>query len=142
MESKIQSMYPNMMPLYEAVVEYVKEHQGDKGYLDTQDDTKDSMYVYECLEKNFGCGMPFNEGRICGLRVHNGELQYVAIFNDNEYFDEASFDMYTENTRRYENNERMEAFEESFMWNYISQNEYVLFNETLLSIVESIEEYE
>ena len=37
---------PNLTPLYEAVCKFVKEHQGEKGYIDVQPEVGDTIYTF------------------------------------------------------------------------------------------------
>ena len=37
---------PSLDEMYEDVLAYVKEHQGEKGYIDTQDDKYDTIRTY------------------------------------------------------------------------------------------------
>lgn len=67
---------PNLDPLYEEVVAYVKEHQGEKGYIDcqpVQDEPGDTIYgfIYEDDESR---GV---EKYVYGVRVVDDDLQVV-----------------------------------------------------------------
>ncbi len=43
---------PNLDPLYDEVCAYVKEHQGEKGYIDCQPYQKEAGDTIYCFEYN------------------------------------------------------------------------------------------
>jgi hypothetical protein len=121
-------LMPNLDPIYDAVTKFVEEHQGEKGYIDTQDPKNDTIYGFEYSETT-RCGM---ECKVVGVRVREYQedsktekrlevalvydaLSYKVVYGDEDFQDE--------------NN-----------WNDIQYSD-VYYRETLLNILESIEEY-
>ena len=121
---KPYELVPNFDELYNATYEYIKEHQGEKGYIDTQDEACDniSAYVYdECM----GCAV---EMRVHGVRA-NIESEDIEI-------------VYEPIMRTY----RIEYSDEDFKseeaeWKTIRWGDIVYYSPTLLDIAENIHEY-
>ncbi len=65
---------PNLDGLYKKTVDFVGEHQGEDGYIDTQDDGMDTIYSIEYYDTDFHA----HEMRVHGVRVRNGELQILS----------------------------------------------------------------
>lgn len=110
---------PDFDGLYENVVAYVLEHQGEKGYIDTQDSTLDIIYTF-----NFDENGDAYEARVYGVRVHDGDLEvltepimrtYRVVYSD-------------------------EDFRNSEEWESVRWSE-MPFQHTLLMIAEDIHEY-
>ena len=62
---------PNFDTLFDEVVAFVQKHQGEKGYIDTQDDTKDLIYTF-----NFDEVGDAYEAKVHGVRVVNYDDGY------------------------------------------------------------------
>lgn len=109
---------PNFDELYNKTVEFVKEHQGEKGYIDTQNETCDTMY---CLDyyNDFA-----EEGEIKGVKVDDDKLM-VAY----EPYSVSNNIIYTE-----------EDFKDVLNWEWVRYSD-LAYVYTLLSIAESIHEY-
>lgn len=127
--------------LYGALCEKVLEIQGGKeGYVETQDDDKDTIYFY-CYADIVGWDMC--EGTVRGIRtVKNGtsmDLQIVGTVNDCVRFDEESFQIAGEN-----NNKGFSQFDGDFenSWQTIRGNDRIHFIPTLLAIAEVIDQYD
>lgn len=122
---------PNFDTLFEEVVAYVRKHQGEKGYIDTQDGTKDTIYTF-----NFDELGDAYEAKVHGVRVVNYkdgyDLEVVTEPIMRTYqvvYDEETFQ------GRCESEPEANAEWESVRW---SEMPYV---HTLLQIAENIEEY-
>lgn len=115
---------PNFDPLFDEVVAYVREHQGEKGYIDTQDNTLDLIYTF-----NFDEDGNAYEAKVHGVRV----MDYGDEGYDLEVITEPIM-------RTYETVYSDEDFRTSEEWESVRWSE-MPFIHTLLSIAESIEEY-
>lgn len=116
---------PNFDPLYDEVVAYVREHQGEKGYIDTQDPTLDTIYTFNIDE----LGDAY-ECKVHGVRVKD--------YGPDEGED---LEVITEPLMRtYVVEYGDEDFRTSEEWESVRWSELPYIN-TLLAIAESIEEY-
>ena len=121
---------PNLDALYEEVCTYVKEHQGEKGYIDCQpyqEEPGDIIYTFEYNEFS-GWG---EERMVYGVRVEDGELQicfepymrtYKLVYGEDNFLgkcdeEDANADWY------------------SVKWSD------VLYVPTIFNLAENIEEY-
>lgn len=119
-------LVPDFRPLYEAVCEFVSKHQGEKGYIDTQDKDCDMIL-----------GLTYDEGKheaqeilIHGIRVNpeNGSLQIVYEYDVSGYHNPIIYDD--------------EAFRSpETEWHDVWDDEYVYLNPTLVNIAENLEGY-
>lgn len=124
---------PNLDPLYEEVVAYVKEHQGEKGYIDCQpyqENPGDIIYTVIYNEES-GWG---EERMVYGVRVEDNDLQicfepYMRTYR--LVYDEKAF------KGEYEG-EDVDANAEWYSVRWSDEVYYVL---TLFNIAEIIEEY-
>lgn len=116
---------PNFDRLYEEVMAFVKEHQGEKGYIDTQDPTLDPIYTF-----NINAFGDAYECKVHGVRVKDygpdeGEdLEVITEPCMRTYF-------VTYGDDDFRNSEEWE----SVHW---SEMPYI---HTLLNIAENIDEY-
>lgn len=115
---------PNFDPLFDEVVAYVREHQGEKGYIDTQDPSLDTIYTFNIDE----IGDAY-ECKVHGVRV----MDYGDEGYDLEVIAEPVM-------RTYETVYSDEDFRTSEEWESVRWSEMPYIH-TLLSIAESIEEY-
>lgn len=115
---------PNFDPLYEEVMAFVKEHQGEKGYIDTQDSTLDPIYTF-----NIDVNGDAYECKVYGVRVK-------------DYGDEGcDLEVITEPcTRTYVVTYEDDDFRTSDEWESVRWSEMPYIH-TLLNIAENIEEY-
>ena len=120
MES-LRDYIPNFDTLYNKVCEFVKENQGEKGYIDTQDNTLDTIWGFE-YDEFMNCAV---EVRVHGIKCdpETNELLIVTEKASNTYRI-----IYTETD-----------FKEA-EWQSM-KGSYVYYANTLLSIAECIEEY-
>lgn len=112
--------YPNIDAFYDEVRDYIAEHQGEKGYIDTQDEKCCTIraFVYN-YEEFRGVEM-----KVHGVRVKDGSIQVVLeyeplhgeIVYDDEDFKDAD-------------------------WEDIKDSDYVYYYHTLFEIADFIEEY-
>ena len=121
---------PDLNPLYEEVVAYVKEHQGEKGYIDCQpyqEDSGDIIYTFIYNEESaWG-----EERMVYGVRVEDNDLQicfepymrtYRTIYDDKTFKGE------------------YEDAEANAEWWSVKWSD-VYYIPTLFNIAECIEEY-
>lgn len=123
MEKLPFELIPNLDELYKATCEFVKNHQGEKGYIDTQNKDCDPIYglVYE--EESYRAV----EVDIKGVRFNNKSNELEVVY---EYIFYPTFIEYTE-----------ESFAEEEKWRPIKLDDYIYYNYTLLQIAEAIHEY-
>lgn len=121
---KIRESVPNLTGLYNKVYEFVKEHQGEKGYIDTQNDACDRMSAY-VYDEGMGCAV---EQEVHGIRV-DAETKDIEIVVEpimrtyKIQYDEESFKS------------------EDTVWESLRYGEVVYYGPTLLEIADVIEEY-
>lgn len=135
--------------LYIAVCERVKEMQeaNGKGYVETQDINRIKTPI-RFIAYNDKTGGEMTEGKVCGVRaVRNGsglDLQVVGTASDAIVFDNDSFadcnESYGTRTPVY-NYDGFDGDWES-SWQYIKDHDYIMYEDTLVSIAESIDQYE
>ena len=113
---------PDFAPLYREVLEFVKEHLGEKGYIDTQnlnnfhDDIYTLMYNYD--------EQSYIELKVYGIRAVDDELHILP---------EAV-------TRSFRVVYSDKDFKKSDDWEGMRDGD-IMFAQTLLNIAETIEEY-
>ena len=125
---------PNFDPLFDEVVAYVKEHQGEKGYIDTQNDENDAIYCFVYDDESaqgeerivYGVRVETVEGPLGGNDLQICFEPYTRTYK--VVYDDATFKG---------ENEDIEANAEwwSVRWSDI------YYIPTLLNIAENIEEY-
>lgn len=126
--------------LHEAVKEYVINHMGERGYIDTQKGcSQGSMYFYSYTDT---IGGDMIEGLVKGVRVSGKNIQIIGTQNfvstNIEYsdsdFQEAidinNSDEYASINGDWEN-----------CWNDIEEHDFILYAPTLMSIADTIENY-
>ena len=118
MEKLPKDFIPSFDELYEKTCEFVKEHQGPNGYIDTQDNFRDTIYTFDYSD---GAA---KEVEIKGVKVEDNNLLV------------ATSDIFV--TRRITYTEV--DFEDEENWEPIKNGElpYVF---TLISIAEVINQY-
>jgi len=114
---------PDLDPLFNITRDFIKKHQGKKGYIDTQDVNKDMIF---CLFIAYTNGGATEEDRVHGVRVKDDDIQ-VLFDTDTSGFENIQ---YADDDFR----------KEDANW-YSIRNSEVLYVHTLFSIAESIEEY-
>ena len=126
MEKLPCELIPSLDELYKATCEYVKNHQGEKGYIDVQNTeftTHDPIYA---LVWDDECG-------------ENREMEVHGVRYDEEY---QTLDIIYESILR---TVRIEYSDEDFRnedaeWESLKGG-YIHFSYTLISIAESIDQY-
>jgi hypothetical protein len=126
---------PNLDDLYEEVATYVREHQGEKGYIDCQPYQKepgDIIYTFEYNEFS-GWG---EERMVYGVRWNEEERDLEICFEPyvRSYrlvYDEKAF------KGEYEGEDKDANAE----WYSVRWSDIIYFIPTIFSIAENIEEY-
>lgn len=118
---------PDLDPMYEAVCKFVKENQGEKGYIDCQpyqENAGDIIYTYEFMDFSG----TYEERMVYGVRMVNTE--------EGEDL-EICYEPYMRTYRTvYQDTDFKEAEWESVKW-----SDAVLYIPTIFNIAECIEEY-
>lgn len=110
---------PNLQPMLEAVTDFVLNHQGDKGYILTDDSGKDYIYDIEySIEEN--CAGEFH---VKAVRVKHGILEIITDASNVRY-----------------NDETVKEISES-VWDSVQYSNVIYFIPTIFNIAENIEEY-
>ena len=122
---------PNLDSLYEEVVAYVQEHQGEKGYIDCQPYQENHGDIIYCFEYNDYSGWG-EERMVYGVRVEDGELQICF-----EPFMRTYRLVYDDKTFNGENDDE----EANAKWYSVRWSDIVYYVPTLFNIAECIEEY-
>lgn len=125
--------------LYNAVKEYIKERMGEKGYIDTQDESIDTMYFYAYTDT---IGGEMVEGIIKGIRVSGENIQIIGTENFvgcKIDFSDEDFKKATELTDNDEYASQNGDWENC--WQDIECNDIIFYTQTLMSIADSIEQY-
>lgn len=134
-----EQSYNALDELYNKVLAKIKNLQGNKGYIDTQNDPinpKDSMYFYGYTDlMNYQVA----EGRIVGVRAVENRVEILGYTCGTYtiYFNEDSF---REASQNYDNG--VDTDEWDSCWQPIKGNEIIILAQTLFSIAEVIEEYD
>lgn len=111
---------PDLTPMYERVKEFVKEHQGEKGYILTDNEENDTIwtFVYNDMMNSV------SEFEVKAVRVKNNMLQ---ILYDDSY-------------TKYKEDDISDSDE--YDWsNDIQYDDCVYYIQTIFSLAESIQEY-
>lgn len=130
---------PDLEPMYQQVLSFVKEKQGEKDYIDTQRKDCDKMYFYAYAE-DYTISPEMYEGLIVGIRVNNDMVEILGTTN------------YINTRLRFEDKDFKEAsnnYNKNYLftddwelcWQPIRGNDIIHFIPTLFSIAESIEQY-
>jgi len=135
-----QQSYNAIDAVYNQTLAAIKRIQGDKPYIETQDNSCDRMYfiAYEEMDNS-----NVVEGIILGVRAVGDEIQILGSTTNDAfrigapYFDEEDFQYATEN---YENDKFIDDWE--WCWQTIKGSIIIHLIPTLFSIAEVIEEYD
>lgn len=131
-----------------AVIDYIEKHQKEKGYIDTQNGENDKMYFYAYNDYEFGAENTLVEGRICAIRVKGGNIQILGTIHNNLVFTEQDIENATKITDNIDNiNGEYNPYltingEWEDYWQDIYGGDTIIYAQTLLSIGESIEQYQ
>ena len=121
---------PNLDPLYDEVVAFVKEHQGEKGYIDCQPYMEEPGDIIYCFVFSDFSGQG-EERMVYGVRVENDDLQicfepdmrtYRTIYDDDVF------------------QGKCEDLDANAEWYSVKWSD-VYYVPTLFNIAECIEEY-
>lgn len=121
---------PNLDNLYNEVVAWVKEHQGEKGYINTdyivenEDGTEDILDTLYSFYYNDAADS-YEERIVYGVRVREDDLEVCS----KPYM------------RTYHNNCSEDEYLDDISWYSVRWSDIVLYVPTLFSIAENIEEY-
>lgn len=112
----------DLEPMFQSVCEFVKSHQGEKGYIDTQDDGADTIYtiVYDEVS-GLAC-----EKRVHGVRWNEEEKDLEIVYDDI--------------VRTYVITYSDDDFKNSENWHSVKWSD-VYYIHTIFQIAENIEEY-
>lgn len=124
---------PNLEPLYEEVAAYVREHQGEKGYIDCQPFQKEAGDIIFTFEYNEFSG--WGEERIV----------YGVRWNEEERDLEICFEPYMRTYHLVYDDDafqgKCEDEDANAEWYSLQWSDIIYYVPTLFSIAESIEEY-
>ena len=122
-KEKLPSEYiPDLTPLFNKVCRYVKKHQGENGYIDTQDEKQDTIYTI-VYEEEDGRGI---EKLVHGVRWNPKTKDLEIVFDD----------LYRNIVVTYTD----EDFKDEKNWWSVRYSD-IYFTHTLINIAESIHEY-
>jgi len=110
---------PDLSPMYEKVCEFVKEHQGEKGFICTDDPECDTIWMIYYSYEDWSV----YEYEVKAVRIHEGNLQIL--------FDSPSVNYTEESIMPVDQNE----------WYDVQYSEFVYFIPTIFNIAENIQEY-
>lgn len=122
MRRPISDFIPDLSPLFEAVRDLVAFAQGEKGYIDTQDQDCDSIFSIEFSEDVWN-GV---ETRVHGVRVHDGDIEVLThgdVGRVQLVYDEADFKA------------------PDAEWMSVRLSDTVYFIPTIFNLAENLEEY-
>lgn len=134
--------------LYYSVLDYIEKHQKEKGYINAQNGENDTMYFYAYNDYNFGEENGLVEGRICAIRVKGGNIQILGTIHNNLVFTEKDIKNATILTDNIDNaNGEYNPYlsingEWEDYWQDIYGGDTIIYVQTLMSIAESIEQYQ
>lgn len=129
--------------LYYSVLDYIEKNQKEKGYINAQNGENDTMYFYAYNDYNFGEENGLVEGRICAIRVKGGNIQILGTIHNNLVFTEKDIKNATILTDNKENNPNLTINGEwEDNWQDIYGGDTIIYAQTLMSIAESIEQYQ
>lgn len=124
---------PNLTPLYDEVCAYVREHQGEQGYIDCQPYQKESGDIIYTFEYNDESGWG-EERMVYGVRWNEEEKDLEICF---EPYMRTYRLVYDEKTFKGENEDE----EANAEWHSVRFSPIVYYVPTLFNIAECIEEY-
>lgn len=137
-----------LLQLHYSVMDYIEQHQKEKGYINTQNGDNDTMYFYAYNDYEVGAENALVEGRICAIRVHGGSIQILGTIHNNQAFTEADIEQATRLTDNIDNaNGELNPYltisgEWETYWQDVYGGDTMIYAQTLMSIAESIEQYQ
>lgn len=113
---KPHDLIPDLRPSYEALKAFVKEKQGEKGFIDAKNENGEADDIFGFIyDYQLQCGI---EKQIVGVRV-SSEDNIEILFDENSNLD---------------------AFGEDMGWEPLNGTDGY-YTETLLRLIEGIEQY-
>lgn len=137
-----------LLQLHYSVMDYIEQHQKEKGYINTQNGDNDTMYFYAYNDYEVGGENALVEGRICAIRVKGGDIQILGTIHNNLVFTENDIENATKLTDNINNaNGEVNSYltisgEWETYWQDIYGGDTMIYAQTLMSIAESIEQYQ
>lgn len=113
--------YPNLDPLYNELRDFIKEHQGDKGYIKTEDQDCDTIYTLIYRDAEFIA----RDAKVHGVRVKDNDIQIIWADAPIHYSIELTDKEFADEDR----------------WESIKTSDIVYYIHTLFYIADFIEEY-
>ena len=114
---------PDFTPLYNEVKAYIQENQGEKGFINTQNEYADTIYAVVYSDDN-----TMYDAHVKAVRVANDQIEVI-------------YEMDSYNCRVEWSDEDIKNADEE-EWEAIYWSDVIHYVPTLLSIAEAIEEYE
>ena len=110
---------PDLSTMYEAVRDFVMEHQGDKGFICTEDNGGDTIwtYVYDDTLSSI------HEFQIKAIRVKNNRIEILYDLSQIYYEDE------------------MVKIQSEDEWYDVQYADLILYVQTIFNIAECVQEY-
>ena len=120
---------PDLTPMYKAVTAFVKEKQGEKEFIDTQNERYDTIWAYEYLNESL---TEVVEMEVKAVRVNpkSGNLEMLTDLGNVRYSEEDIRETGTEPGSEIDN-----------YWKDVRHGDQVLFIPTIFNIAENIQEY-
>lgn len=110
---------PDLSPMYEAVRDFIRENQGDKGFICTEDNRCDTIWTYvynDTLTSIY-------EYQVKAVRVKNNRLEVLYDLSQIFYEDE------------------MVKIQSEDEWYDVQYADLILYVPTIFNIAECIQEY-
>lgn len=117
---------PDLTPMYEAVRDYVKEHQGEKGFILTDNSENDTIWAI-CYDDTQNSAW---EPEVKAVRVNEHGVLQAVIDNSSVCYDEDRVAKIPEETQ-----------DVCGFWLDVLYDDYLYFIPTIFNIAENIEEY-
>jgi len=111
---------PDLTPMYEAVRDFVKEHQGDKGFICTDDSTCDTIW---CVVRDL-VYFEIYEYEVKAIRVKDNNLEILYDDASTRYDEKSCGDMMDDNC-----------------WFDVRLHDCIDYIPTIFNIAENIQEY-
>lgn len=117
---------PDLTPMYEAVRDYVKEHQGEKGFILTDNPENDTIWAI-CYDEAMNSAW---EPEVKAVRVNKHGVLQAVIDNSSVCYDEERVAGIPEETQ-----------DVCGFWLDVQYDDYLYFIPTIFNIAENIQEY-
>lgn len=117
---------PDLTPMLDAVKAFVKEHQGEKGFILTDNPENDTIWAI-CYDETKNSAW---EPEVKAVRVNKHGVLQVVVDNSSVRYDEDSVAKIPEETQ-----------DVCGFWLDVQYDDYLYFVPTIFNIAENIEEY-